>query len=277
MYKSVVGIYGAPRSGTSWLGQLFDSAPNVKYQMHPFYSWQFRDKLHPRSTKEEIDAYFRSVYQSEDPYLRQVDRRAAGVYPTWSVKSDHPDVLVYKEVTTIYLLPILLQRASNFKAVVIVRNPFDAMTSWYNDKKDCRKEWDFEKEWYFAQSRNELQAESYYGFHKWKEATHTFYEVEKAFPDKVLRITYEELYDNTTEVVERLFWETGCAFSQQTESFIWNSTHSSNPDTFSVFRDHQTKEKTGSLTLPDSVKEIMRQELQWFPAASYYGYTESNK
>lgn len=271
-FDRVVGIYGSPRSGTSWLGQLFDSAPNTKYQMHPFYSWQFRDKLHPRSTPEEIDEYFRQVYRSGDPYLRQLARRSAGVYPSWEHKSDTPNVLIYKEVTTIYLLPILLQRASNFTAVIIVRNPYDAMTSWCNDKKDCRPEWDFQKEWYFAQTRNELQAESYYGFHKWKEALETFYEVEKAYPEKVLRISYEDLYQNTSEIVERLFRATGCLMTEQTEQFILDSTTKTNPDTFSVYRNHAAGEKIGKEKLPENVCEIMRMELQWFPAAKYYGY-----
>jgi len=39
MYKNIIGIIGAPRSGTSWTGQIFDSAPDVLYRMQPFYSW----------------------------------------------------------------------------------------------------------------------------------------------------------------------------------------------------------------------------------------------
>ena len=272
LFKRVIGIYGSPRSGTSWLGQIFDSSPDVRYQMHPFYSWQFRDILHPRSTKEEIDDYFRRVYESDDHYLLQLERRAQGVYPSWKIKDEQPENLVYKEVTTIYLLPILLERASSFKAVIIVRNPFDAMTSWYNDKKDCKPEWDFQKEWYFGQSRNELQPESYYGFHKWKEAITTFYEMEKKYPDKVCCIRYEDLYDNTEKIIEGLFRKTGCTMTEQTRSFIVDSTSWTNDNPFSVYRNHKTREKVGSDKLPDNVIEIMKTELQWLPAAEYYGY-----
>ena len=40
----VAGIHGAPRSGTTWLGQLFNSHPAVKYCYQPFFSHAFRGR-----------------------------------------------------------------------------------------------------------------------------------------------------------------------------------------------------------------------------------------
>jgi hypothetical protein len=38
-----VAIFGCPRSGTSWLGQIFNSAPAVQYRYQPLFSYEFKD------------------------------------------------------------------------------------------------------------------------------------------------------------------------------------------------------------------------------------------
>ena len=169
MYKNIVGIIGAPRSGTSWTGQIFDSAPDVLYRMQPFYSWAFRDKIHVRSSKEEINKFFQDMYLSKDPYLEQRDRKDAGVYPIFEEKNKEANVMAFKEVMFHYMMPTILENVEELKIIAIVRHPIDVLTSYYNAPKEFFEGLDIQKEWYFAQARNELLPERYFGYHKWKE------------------------------------------------------------------------------------------------------------
>ena len=38
-----LALFGCPRSGTSWLGQIFNSAPDVAYRYQPLFSYEFKD------------------------------------------------------------------------------------------------------------------------------------------------------------------------------------------------------------------------------------------
>ncbi len=38
----IIGLHGAPRSGTTWIGQIFNSAPQVAFRFQPFFAHAFR-------------------------------------------------------------------------------------------------------------------------------------------------------------------------------------------------------------------------------------------
>ena len=272
MKPNIVGIWGAPRTGTSWLGQIFDSSPDVRYQMAPFYSWNFRDKLTVRSTELEIEEYFLSVYNSEDRYLRQLDRREQGIYPIWNKKNEKPNFLTFKEVTCIYLLPNLMKNSPNMKSVALVRNPYDQMKSWINNEKEFHSDWPLDEEWYFGQRRNELQAESYFGFHKWKEATMTFFELEKEFKERFLIVEYEKLNENPLEQVKQIFDFCKIPLGAQTEEFIQKSSSTFVANPFSVYRKHGESNPLNTKEVPDYIKDIIEKELEYFEPAQRFAW-----
>lgn len=49
-----IAIFGVPRSGTSWLGQLFNSSERVAYRYQPLFSYAFKGRLNENSTLDEI-------------------------------------------------------------------------------------------------------------------------------------------------------------------------------------------------------------------------------
>lgn len=52
MSQKLVGIFGFPRSGTTWLGSILNSNPNVMYRFEPFLRSR---KFQPRKYQEIID------------------------------------------------------------------------------------------------------------------------------------------------------------------------------------------------------------------------------
>ncbi|MCK5013927.1 MAG: hypothetical protein KAS66_08905 [Candidatus Omnitrophica bacterium] len=95
MYKPVIAIAGVPRSGTSWLGQIIDSSPDVVYRFQPIFSYAFKDAVNIDSNREDCERFFRGIYESTDDFLLQTDKRKAGLYPTFEKKSN-PEYLAFK-------------------------------------------------------------------------------------------------------------------------------------------------------------------------------------
>lgn len=270
MYKKIVGIIGVPRSGTSWLGQIFDSAPDVLYRMQPFYSWAFRDKIHVRSSKREINDFFCELYLSNDSYLKQQERKKSGIYPIFNNKKSQPEVMVYKEVMFHYLIPILLKHVDQLKIIALVRHPVDVLTSYYNAPREFDPTLDIQKEWYFAQNRNELLPERYFGYHKWKEYMKLISIIQEKYPKRVIVIRYEDLAKNPECVVQQLFQYTDISYEKQSEQFIIDSQSSTVDDPYSVFRNKS--ELRFRNKLPSNIIIEIKQDLQSFDEAKKYKY-----
>lgn len=270
MYRNIVGIIGAPRSGTSWTGQIFDSAPDVLYRMQPFYSWEFRDRINVRSGKEEINCFFHDMYCSKDSYLAQVDRKAKGVYPIFSIKNENPNVMVFKEVMFHYMMPVILENIENLQIIALVRHPIDVLSSYYNAPREFDPLLDIQKEWYFAQSRNELLPERYFGYHKWKEYMKIISVIQEKYVDRVKIIKYEDLLAFPEKIAGELFRYANIPYEEQTRQFIYDSQHKTVDDPYSVFRNRN--EKREKKRLPDNILSEIHRDLESFEEAKKYGY-----
>ncbi len=53
-----IAVHGVPRSGTSWLSEIFNSSPRVLFKYQPLFSYVLKDFLNPGSSREEIGAFF---------------------------------------------------------------------------------------------------------------------------------------------------------------------------------------------------------------------------
>lgn len=270
MYKNMIGLIGAPRSGTSWTGQIFDSAPSVLYRMQPFYSWAFRDKLHVRSSKKEIKQFFKEVYESDDDYLAQTERKNAGIYPIFAEKDKNPDIMVFKEVMFHYMMPVLLEQLEDLKIIAVVRHPIDVLTSYYNAPKEFDPQLDIQKEWYFAQTRNELLPERYFGYHKWKEYMKIVSVLKEKYGERVKVFRYEDLLEDTDKVVHELFDFSHITYEVQTKKFLYESQHKTVGDPYSVYRN--INDKYEKKQLPENILQEIHLDLRKFKEADTYGY-----
>ncbi len=270
MYEKIIGIIGTPRSGTSWTGQIFDSAPDTLYRMQPFYSYAFRDKLHVRSSRAEINRFFDDLYNSKDEYLAQKQRRQSRVYATFGDKNLNAPFMVYKEVFFHYLVPALLSGCDKLEILALVRHPVDVLTSYYNAPREFRPGLDIQKEWYFAQDRNEALPERYFGYFKWKEYMNLIDYISTKFSDKVSVIKYEDLYYAPEYTVEKIFSRYGIILTEQTKKFLEDSQNRTGDDPYSVFRDR--KNPPLKKKLPDNIIEAVHKDLDTFDIANKFGY-----
>mgnify|MGYP000005056777 CR=1 FL=1 len=179
-----VAIHGVPRSGTSWLGAIFDSSPNVCFKNQPLFSYKLKGYLNERSTKEKINRFFSLLEKTTDSFMDQVEGKSKGTIPLFEKKDlTH---IVYKEARYHNILPNLMQEDEDIKVIGIVRNPKSVLSSWYHAPKEFnQKAWSFVDEWENAQHKNLGKIEEFYGYNKWKEVLLLFLDL-KSFCQKRL-------------------------------------------------------------------------------------------
>lgn len=232
-----IGIFGVPRSGTSWLGQIFNSSEETSYFFQPMFTEVFRDKINARSSKEEMETYFRIIYESKKDFLFQNDRKVKEItklsFPKNSTKNN---TFVFKETMYLYMIPHFLRNLSEMKIILILRNPYAVLKSWYNAPKEFYPEWNIQEEWMFAQRKNWFLPERYYGYHKWKEAIALATALESEFSQRVFCVKYEDLDAEPYAVIRQLFEFAGISYEKQTEKFIKDSRSRTEISPYSVFR-----------------------------------------
>jgi hypothetical protein len=231
----VIGIHGAPRSGTTWLGQLFNSNPNVKYCFQPFFSYAFRGRASETSSTQELIALFRDMFASEDDFVTQRgNARLARSAPEF-IKST-PTHLVYKEVRFHHLLPHLLDVLPEFKTIGLVRDPRFVLASWFRAPREFDASWSVVREWRNAPHKNAGLKENWYGFERWVELTNLFLQLKREHPKRFMLIRYEDLVFDTCGVMAQLLAFSGIGMHEQTERFIQATTSVDDNDPYGVSR-----------------------------------------
>lgn len=258
MFEHIVVIAGIARSGTSWLGQIIDSSPDVAFRFQPLFSHAFKSVVNADSSKEEYEHFFKGIYQSNDEFLLQTDKRKAGLYPIFA-KNENPRFLVFKKCRYQYLLGKMLYYFDNLKLVGIIRHPCGTINSWLKNPKEFPSGADPRKEWRFGACKNQGREEEFFGFYKWKEVAHLYLDLKEKYPDKVYIVRYEELVDNPISASQEIFDFVGLDFVDQTKSFL-NACHSVNKEgPYAVFKDKSVKDSWKTELDPCILKEIYQE------------------
>lgn len=207
-YHQVVSIHGVPRSGTSWLGQIFNKHSDVKYRFQPLFSYRFRGRIGPDSSPGDIRMFLNELYEVND------DEFISGNWPaqkdndflnTAFHKKDQPGVMVLKEVRYHYLIENFINAVPSMKIIGLVRNPCAVIYSWLQNPKEFRREWNILTEWRLAPSKNQGRMEEYFGYEKWKELATFFLDLERKFPKNFLLVQYEQLVSKPIETISQIF------------------------------------------------------------------------
>jgi hypothetical protein len=235
-FKQILAVHGTPRSGTTWVGQIIDSSPEVRYKYQPLFSESFKDRIWVRSSKEDILRTFEEIYNKKDEFLDRKKQKHQGIHKRFSKKDSKPDYLAVKHVRYHYLIPHLLKTLNNILVIGIVRHPCGVLNSWRKAPREFLPQHDFRKNWRFAEDRTDFKPEEYYGFHKWKELTKMFLEMEKRFPNRFYLIRYENLVKYPLEESQKLFDFCNLFFSKQSEKFLNESITFFNDDIYSVYK-----------------------------------------
>lgn len=230
-----IGIHGVARSGTTWIGNIFNSNPYITYKHQPLYSYAFKDFLNNSSKKAKILHFFESISQSTDDYTNQETLIKTGLVPNFP-KVDDRNVIAYKEARHHHIIETLLREDDEFILIGIIRNPLATLWSWKNAPNEFKKEWDFDKEWRYAELKNEGLPENFYGYEKWKEASKIFERVNEQYPNRVHLINYTEFIKNPIDNTKKMFDDIGIPTHPQIFEFI-DSSKSKSKGPYSVFRE----------------------------------------
>ncbi|HMN04882.1 MAG: sulfotransferase domain-containing protein [Flavobacteriales bacterium] len=229
-----IAIFSVPRSGSTWLGQIFNSHPEVLYRFQPNMAYSFPLTLSESSTEAEIQAFFEALRLTEDPFTTA--RISISGKPNPQFAKTSPTTLVFKETHYLYIIDNLI-RNSGTRVIGLVRSPFATMNSWIKAPKEFHPEWDLEAEWLDAPKKNLGNPRNFFGYNKWKEGALLFLELQGKYPDRFMSVQYERLLAEKLPAVESLFRFCGLSMTEQTRAFIARSESKDDAqDTYSVFR-----------------------------------------
>jgi hypothetical protein len=265
----VVAIHGAPRSGTSWIGQLFNSSAHVAYRYQPFFAHAFRGRVSADSTGVQFERFFEDLTATADPFVLQQGDASLAAAPI-SFPKQAARHLVYKEVRFHHLLPELLAKVDRLVAIGVVRDPRAVLRSWASAPREFRSGWSFADEWRDAARKNAGLEENWFGFQRWKELASLFLQLERSHPSRFRLVRYEDLLEQGEAEVRRLFGFCGIAFDEQSHRFWLESTSRNDDDPYGVFRHHH-EERRGE-PFDEHVSATIVAELEGTPLARFLSY-----
>ncbi len=265
-----IAIHSVPRSGSTWLGSIFDSHPNVLYRFQPLFSYALKDYLTPESTAKDIDNFFNELVNIKDDFIEQKEAKNKGIIP--SFRKDKITTVVYKEVRYNHIIENMLEKDKKVKVIGLVRNPLAVLSSWYKAPREFRKDlkWDFNKEWQYANLKNQNKPEEFFGFEKWKQVTNLFEKLKSKYPKRFYLVYYQDLLLQTKKTIKTLFDFAELDFTKQTETFLVSSKTNHDPNVYSVFKKKNTDENWQTI-LPETIVEKVIMDLEREKLKKYIG------
>ena len=256
-----IAIHSAPRSGSSWLGQILNSSLKVCFRFQPLFSYAFKDYLNEKSSQEDIMTFFEQIAKSNDDFLLQSDKVENGEYPSFA-KDDEFTHIVYKEVRYHNIIKNMLIKDKDLIVIGLIRNPYAVISSFLNSPREFRRDlgWKEFEEWKFADKKNLNKPEEFFGFEKWKEVYFIFKELEKEFKDRFCIVYYDDLIKETLNEVKRIFTFCNLDVNVQTKKFIKNSNSSNNKTVYSVYR-KKTNDNDWMDNLETSIRDMINFDL----------------
>ena len=258
MIKKVIYIGGVARSGTSWIGQVLNSAPNVRFRFQPMFSYEFRGRVNEDSSNETYQQFYNDLYNSETDFLTQIDKVEKGIYPKFEKEKE--TILAFKENRYQSLIEPMLRKSSNLFFIGIIRNPNATLYSWMQNEKEFPKGSDIIKEWRFANCKNKGN-EDYFGYFKWKEVANLYLDLEQKYKNKVLIIHYDKFIQNTVEQVKILFDKFQIPITSQSLDFLKKSQKGSDSNYYSVYKGNTSKSKWQS-DFPEYITQQIEADLK---------------
>ncbi|MBU3822748.1 sulfotransferase [Flavobacteriaceae bacterium XHP0103] len=240
MIEKVIYIGGVARSGTSWIGQIFNSCPNVRFRFQPFFSYEFRGTINEDSSSKDYINFYNDLYRKESSFLTQNDKIKSGVYPSFNKEDEN--ILVFKENRFQSFIEPMLRKSSNLYFVGIIRNPNATLYSWSQNEKEFPPGSDILKEWRFANCKNKSN-EDYFGFYKWKEVANLYLDLKEKYKDRVTIIYYDEFIENPIEESRKIFEKLDLPFTNQTNDFLLKAIKGNDDNYYSVFKGKTNKNK----------------------------------
>lgn len=253
-----LAIFGCPRSGTSWLGQIFNASPAVLYRYQPLFSYEFKDWFGRHGLTERTLAEFHAALAGAASDFVLQDLRPP--------KQAAPTHLVWKEVRYHQWMAPLMALKGLRQIVYLVRPPLDVINSWYQAPKEFRAGQDIRREWLDAPSKNTDPCE-FNGLARWKRSLHLALQLRAAHGPRLQIVSYERLRADPSGQARALFEALGIAWDPAVDAFLAASTSRHDADAYSVFKAERAQQ-----ALPADIVARIRADAE---AAELLGRAES--
>ncbi|MEZ4805928.1 MAG: sulfotransferase [Flavobacteriales bacterium] len=262
----LVTIQSVPRSGSSWLGQIFKSSPRVEFRFQPLFSYAFKGAVRENTGREEILKFFSEILSTTDHFILQRDAYHVE-YPDLAERNAVTH-LVMKEVRYNHVVRNMLHQLPELRLIGLVRHPCAVLDSWFNAPREFSKKWSIDEEWRSGALKNQRRPEEYFGFDKWKEVASLFMALKKEFPGQVHIVQYCDLNDDTEVTVKSLFNFCGLEYGSETATFIEESKSKQGSDANSIYR-LARRDDSWKSRLPDRIAREVESELSGTPLEQF--------
>ena len=268
-------IAGMPRSGTSWLAQMFGAHPGVVLKYDPLFSYAFSGTVDASSSPADWDRLFDQVRTTPDPYMDQLRPKEEGLAPTFEHRDADPHLLVLKTNRRHHLLAAALDRGVAMRLLLLVRDPIETLGSWLANPTEFPEDADPATEWRSGACRKATE-DDYWGFEDWKRVTSLQVDLAERHPEAARLVTYADLDADPAAELAGCFDWAGLSPHPQVDAFLAESRteHSDHPR--SVYRNPQRR-PSGDDRLPAGAAEAIRRELAGGPLARFLTTSAQNE
>jgi hypothetical protein len=235
MIKNIIWLTGMPRSGTTWLSQIFASHPDIRVKFCPLFSYSFKNALDETATGDEWQELFSKVFVTEDEYMDQQHLRKQGLVPEF-IKNKNPNVLLIKSNRFHHLTEGILQKCANVRFVSIIRHPCAAIHSWLSNPLEFPDGQDPKKQWRSGSCRK-TSAGEFWGFEDWKKVASLHLRLTQKWPNRFFMERHENLLKAPLEKSRALFDKLGLEMPEATTDFIVASQSRHDTHRRSVYKD----------------------------------------
>jgi len=233
--KHKIAIHSVPRSGSTWLGEIFNSHKKTKYCFQPLFSYEFKDFITNVSSISDVENFFDLLSRTNDKFVCQKSEREVGSLPDFE-KISVPTHVIYKEVRYHHLLEHLCELDVDLMFVLLVRNPIEVMSSWISTPKEFDPSWNSSKELLKAEYKNAGKPENFYGLDAWIDTTKLFEFLAERYSDRVRLVNYKQLKNDPENITKYLFEFCSLNYDETTELFLQDSSRKKVEGSYSVFR-----------------------------------------
>ena len=242
MTFATVSIHGVPRSGTSWLGQIFNSHPEVAYRHQPLFSHRFKNRLDKHFSAVQLSQFLDELYACNDDDFINDQWEESRVLPFEFSKSEAPATMVMKMVRFHHLVARMLELNPELRVIGIVRHPCAVINSWLQAPREFDPSWDPMEEWQCAPRKNRGRAEEFNGFHKWQEVAQIFLDLDTRH-ERFMLVRYEDLVDDPLVTSRALLAFCGLGEQDQVSRFIAASQQEHDAGEYALTKDASVKDR----------------------------------
>ena len=261
-------LLGMPRSGTTWLSQIFESSPDFIVRLSPNYSWPLKNNLNLDSSREEWISSFASALNTDDEFMTQNFRRVTGELSTFPPRSmEAVKRLAIKDTRFHDLYLHCMEVFAEAQAIYLVRHPGGMLNSWWRSKEFPATA-AFADEWRAGACRKVEGPGEYWGFDDWCSLTTQYLSLQEQAPERFLVCRYEELVRDRIRVSGKLFEFAGCTLHPETRAFLQDSQSRHDERTYAVFKNPSVADRWRT-ELPEEIQESIRAELAGTPLEEF--------